>query len=124
MFGMGDRKKITREQAMASRPLRAVQADEAALPDSGLKITVRMRPNARWAWLLRTPQNATKSFEFDSLGAYVWSMCDGKTSLGQIIRRLAKRHQLNLRDAEVSTVQFMQMLVKKGLVAMELADDA
>ena len=65
---------------------------------------------------------ATKTFEFDSIGLFVWNLCDGKTSVQQIIRMLAREYRLNLREAEVPTLQFLQTLAKKGLIAMTVKE--
>ena len=86
--------------------------------DGGAKIKVQVRP-AKWAsWFMRASDTLTKTFELDELGILVWNSCDGKTSVQQIIRKLAKQYNLTLREAEVGTTQFLQMLAKKGLVGM------
>jgi hypothetical protein len=98
---------------------------EATLEKTGEggKLKVPVRP-ARWTgWFFKMPEGATKTFELDALGLLVWESCDGKTSVQQIIRRLAKRYNLNLREAEVPTVKFLQMLVKKGLVGMPVKEE-
>ena len=59
-----------------------------------------------------------KTFELDELGKFVWDACDAKTSVRQIIRKLAKRYNLNDREAEVATVAFLKTLTSKGLIGM------
>jgi hypothetical protein len=66
------------------------------------------------------PPGATKTFEFDAIGVFVWNHCDGRTSVQQIIRKLAAEYRLNLREAEVPTVQFLQTLARKGLIGMRV----
>jgi len=83
---------------------------------------VPVRPT-RWAsMLLRVPGGMKKTFELDKLGKFVWDECDGKTSVRQIIRRLARRYNLNEREAEVATVAFLHTLTRKGLIGMVVAD--
>ena len=121
MFGKA-KKEISRQQALAARPVQLVKCEVNQTPDGGAKMKVAMRP-ARWTgWMFRMPEGASKTFELDSLGLFVWNSCDGKTSVQQIIRKLAKAHRLTLREVEVATVQFLKMLVRKGLVGMTVDD--
>ncbi len=110
---------ISRRLSLAARPLRTVEQELIETPDGGrLKIPLRQR---KWAaWMFRLPEGSTKTFELDAMGVFVWNHCDGKTTVRQIIQALAKRYRLNLREAEVPTAQFLQMLLKKGLLGMDV----
>jgi hypothetical protein len=121
MFGFGEKKKsISRHDAMAARPLQMVKCDLEPMPNGGAKLKVPLRQGGFVGKVFRVPEGATKTFELDSLGLFVWENCDGKTSVQQIIRRLAKEHQLTQREVEVATIRFLQMLVRKGLVGMSI----
>ncbi len=108
---------MTRQQQLASRPLRLVEGDMV----NG-RLTVKIS-QARWStWLLRLPKDATKTFEFDMLGQLVWQQCDGKTSVQQIARKLAKTYSVSDREAQVATEKFLTTLARKGLVGAAVAD--
>ena len=112
------RSKLTPQQALAIKPVRLVQAALRQRPDGGAELKVPLRP-VRWArWFYRLPSGATKTFELDALGLLVWNACDGHTSVQQIIRKLAKRYNLALREAQAPTLGFLQTLMRKGLVGM------
>jgi hypothetical protein len=113
---------LSRQQALAVKPVRLVMAEVNELDDGSGKLKVPLRQTRWTGWFFRSPPEATKTFEFDSLGILVWKSCDGRTSVQQIIRRLAKEYKLNLREAEVPTIKFLQMLVKKGLVGMQVPE--
>lgn len=114
--------QLSRQDALASRPVRLVGAEMKPADDGGGKLTVPLG-GKRWSgWLLRMPEGATKTFEFDPIGVFVWDQCDGKTSVQQVIRRLSKHYNLNLREAEVATVQFLQTLARKGLIGMAVKE--
>lgn len=103
--------RMTRQQQLASRPLRLV---DGQMTDGRLTVKIQSR---RWSsWLLRLPKGATKTFEFDAIGQMVWSLCDGKNSVQQIARKLAKTYNVSEREAQVATEKFLTMLAKKGLV--------
>lgn len=115
------KKPFSRDDAMAARPVQLVQAKVASTDDGGAKLTVPLR-SSRWStWLFRLPEGATKTFELDELGLFIWNSCDGKTSVQQMIRRLARQRRLTLREVEVATLQFLQTLTRKGLIGMSVA---
>jgi hypothetical protein len=87
-------------------------------PDGGANLEVPIRQTHWTGWFYRVPAGATKTFELDTLGLLVWNSCDGRTSVQQIIRKLSKRYNLTLREAQVPTLGFLQTLVRKGLVGM------
>ncbi len=109
---------MSRQEALAASPVRLVQGETVETQDGGALLTVPLSPRGAGRWLFRIPEGASKTFELDALGWFVWQTCDGKTSVQQIIRLFAKRYHLNLREAEVSMLKFMEMLVRKGLIGM------
>ena len=52
----------------------------------------------------------------DSIGAYVWQMCDGEHTISQIIKALQKKHQLTRKEAETSLFTFIQTLGKRNFI--------
>jgi hypothetical protein len=114
--------QVTRHESLSAKPVQLVEPDIERTDDQGAKLKVQVRP-AKWAsFLMGKDRMLSKTFELDSLGMFVWESCDGKTTVQQIIRKLAKRHNLTQREAEVGTIQFLQMLVKKSLVGMVVPD--
>lgn len=112
----------TRQESLAVKPVQLVKAEVEQTGGGGVRLKVKVQP-ARWArWLVSAPRDMSKSFELDALGVLVWTSCDGRTSVQQIIRRLAKQYKLTEREAEVGTIQFLHLLVKKGLVGMAMQD--
>ena len=114
---IGHRKpRLTRQQQLSAKPVRLVSGEVTDAADGGGRLTVPLTQK-RWAgWLLRVPAGATKTFELDALGRMVWDSCDGKTTVQQIARRLAKRFRVSDREAQVATETFLTTLARKGLV--------
>ncbi|MEO6435978.1 MAG: PqqD family protein, partial [Tepidisphaeraceae bacterium] len=84
-----------------------------------LRSAARGTGGAGWASrILRVPEWATKTFELDELGKFVWDACDGETTVAQLIRRLAKQYNLNEREAEVATLAFLNTLARRGLIGV------
>ncbi len=108
--------QLTRQQQLSARPVRLVAGTMADGDGGGGRLTVPLRQR-RWAgWLLRLPAGATKTFELDPLGRFVWDRCDGSATVQQIARKLAKQYGVSDREAQVSTEAFLATLTRKGLV--------
>ena len=113
------RPKLSRAQLLAGKPVRLVDSTPQPAGEGAWRIEVPLKA-ASWARvLLRAQPTVTKKFELDELGHFVWDACDGKTSVQQVIRKLGKQYNLNARAAEVSTLAFLQTLVKKGLIGVK-----
>jgi hypothetical protein len=117
MFFRKRKPRLSLEQTLSAKPLRLVEADAKEREDGGINLKVSLK-QMRFGWLLKMPEGASKTFELDEMGRMVWENCDGKTSVQQMIRKLSKRYNLNLREAQVATITFLNMLTKKGLVGM------
>ncbi len=90
--------------------------------DRGLVQVSLPRRDVRWVRVLAKvfalPER--KRFSLDELGSFVWERCDGKTPVKQVIGELAKRYNLGRKEAEMSTANYMKLLVKKGLIGVKV----
>ncbi len=121
MLGFGEKKKtVSRGEALAARPVHLVKGELVPTADGGAKLKVPLKPGRLTGAIFRMPEGTTKTFELDALGLFVWNHCDGSNSVQQIIRKMAREHRLTMREVEVATIQFLQMLIKKGLVGMSV----
>jgi hypothetical protein len=105
---------------LSSRPVRLHESEPEKVSEAKWHLKAPLKPTRAARFFLRVAPAATKTFELDPLGLFVWEHCDGKTPVRQLIRLLAKRYHLNEREAEVATVQFLYTLAKKGLIGMEV----
>lgn len=64
----------------------------------------------------------SKTIELDEFGGAVWEMCDGRHTVEQFIGHTCKTYQLNRRQAEVSVLAFMRMLMERRLIGFREAD--
>jgi hypothetical protein len=114
--------KVTRHQALAARPVQVAKCAIVEASDGGARLQVPVRPSRLAGRIFRVPEGTTKTFELEAIGYSVWKQCDGKTSVQQIIRRLSVQYKISLRETEVSTVAFLQTLVRKGLIGMAVPE--
>jgi len=116
--------KLSKREMLDSRPTRLSDAEPKEAGEGKWTLKVALRPTRVARFLLRVPAGASKTFELDELGLFVWQNCDGRTPVRQVIRRLAKKYQLSEREAEVACVQFLHTLTKKGLIGMQMKSQA
>ena len=64
-----------------------------------------------------------RKITLDEVGSEVWQMCNGRTSVGEMIEDLADKYQLNRKEAEVSLLQYLKTLGQKRFVGFVLEGD-
>ena len=111
--------KPTKAEVLSGKPVRAESATEAEAGEGKWRLTIPLRSAKQGGWAARflgVPEGATKTFELDELGKFVWDACDGRTTVAQVIRKLARQYNLNDREAEVATMAFLNTLARRGLI--------
>lgn len=115
---------LTRTQAMAARPIRNPSLSWHK-NDEGVVVVTLPRRDDLWgkilSWLFMVPESRPVSL--DQVGTAVWDMCDGEKSVHDIARALSEKHQITMREAEVSLAEFLRMLGRRGMVALALPSE-
>lgn len=109
---------VARNAAMRARPFQAppVRTEEK---DGKCYVTIRfIRP--RWQRMLGSDETCERAFGLDPYGRIVYESCDGKRTVQQIIKRFAGKVHVSIPEAEIAVTKFMQTLMKKGLIVMEM----
>jgi hypothetical protein len=120
MWSLKKKPALDREQHLALKPMRAQDAIVERKPDGGATLKLALRGT----WPFRPPPGATRTFELDEMGLLVWDSCDGSTTLLTVIRKFAAHYSLNVREAEVATLKFLQTLSRKRLIGIPKETDA
>ncbi|MFP4175949.1 MAG: PqqD family protein [Planctomycetota bacterium] len=125
LFGSSDESdKLDREQSMESAPvlngLITVEYDDE---DKAILHVPRKRTTmVRWmAKLFHIPPY--KEIELDELGTYTIELCDGEHTVKELIEMFADEFDLNHREAEVSMVDYLQKLAKRGIIAFVVPEN-
>jgi hypothetical protein len=111
---------VDRQAHLAAKPVRMVEAEAIRGSDGAVSLIVPVAKTSVALRFFRAPAGAKKTFELDAMGTMVWDQIDGRTSVQQIIRRLAKQYGLSHREAEVATLAFLKTLTRKSLIGMQL----
>lgn len=61
---------------------------------------------------------ATKGFELEPIGAFVWLQCDGSTTVETIGKRLRERYKMSRVEADTALGAFLQSLSQRRLIVL------
>ena len=121
--------RLTRDEALAAVLVRneAVEVEEKDSGEIVLTVPiVETRMFRTMAWLMRRaskhPIPTHRKVELDEIGSFVWRHCDGRTTVGGVVKALCKKYRLPRKEGEYSTTLFIRELAKKQLVALDLSD--
>ena len=109
---------FTRKTAMNGKPAQ-LPAVSKEFRDAKLYVTVDLeRP--RWQRMLGEEKRCKRSFGLDSYGQEVYGYCDGKNTVKEIIRQFADKHNISIAESETAVATFLQTLMSKGLIGIEI----
>ena len=112
--------RLTRHSAMAAIP---VQIPPRRVENKNEKRYVTVTFDRRgWQRILGADRTCERTFGLDAYGQSVYDACDGKQDVDKIIRRFAKSHHISPPEAETAVTSFLQLLMKKGLIAMTIEE--
>jgi hypothetical protein len=106
--------------------LDAVPLRNQALREQRVGNTVTLWVKVRQNWITRGPLSWFMPFReergiaLDRIGTQVWRWCDGRATVEDVVERLASEHQLSFGEARMATLQFLQWLTQRNLVAVAL----
>ena len=64
-----------------------------------------------------------RTITLDEVGTEVWQMCNGRTSVAQMIQSLRDKYQLDRKEAEVSLLSYLKTLGQKRFIGFVLERD-
>lgn len=121
---------LPREQSLALKPTRnpsvkweSTPTDEESERSGAIVLKVPVKQGGISRILTRVfSMPASKTIELDEFGGEVWELCDGQHTVEQFVQHTVSKYQLNRRQAEVSVLAFMRMLLERRLVGFREAD--
>lgn len=109
------------ETLRKARPIRNPEVEWEEAEDGSVLIQAPLEGQGRgFAAILakRMKLPATKGFELEPIGGFVWLQCDGATSVETIGKRLRDRYKMNRVEADVALGAFLQTLSQRRLIAL------
>ncbi|HUW82782.1 MAG TPA: PqqD family protein [Phycisphaerae bacterium] len=112
------RPTMTRQQLLQARPIRNPRAEVTETDQGDLDVAVPFEKPKGLTWFFRGRKTLLRRFQLDQLGRKVWNLCDGQHTVRQLIERFSRDEGLNLREAEVSMLTYLETLGKRGIIFM------
>jgi len=109
--------KVSKEEVLRAIPLRN-SAIKWEMDEKGEVSLVVPQRDKLWVKIVsRIFMIPTKRVVvLDEVGSFVWSLCDGKNSVNDIVKSLCKRYNLTRKEAEASLLAFFRQLGKRGFL--------
>jgi hypothetical protein len=119
--------QLTRDEALGCTPVKSRHVEAKRLPTGDYLIQYPEPPStsAISGWIQKlggagSRRVRVKKIQLDGLGSEVWELIDNHRTVSAIIQCFASHHQLPIREAEVSIVQFVRILGRKGLIGLKI----
>lgn len=121
-FVEGSPKRLPKGLYEKAKPVRNEHVQ--ALPfDGGVRLIAPLETQgtgfmgllAKW-----TKMPDTKEFELETVGAFVWDLCDGQHTTEGIGRKLRERFKMNRLEAETALGAFLETLSRRRLITMNV----
>lgn len=111
---------------LRARPVRNTAVRVVENAPSGVTLYLkRRRPTwlvAPLSWIV--PYRPERQVTLDALGQQVWSHCDGRSSVEEIVDRFKDEHRLSFHEARAAVTGFLQRLIQRGVLAIMMQDKA
>lgn len=108
---------LDRARSLQGIPVRHADLSMRRTSTGGVMITARFP--RRKAWFARfMPPVIERQVELDEIGAFVMEHVDGKRSVKEIVAAFNARFNLNRREAELCTVDFIRQLAQRRLISI------
>lgn len=69
------------------------------------------------------PQTREKKIELDKIGSMIWELCDGETTVKEIVEALHEKYKMLTHEAEISLNAYFRQLNKRGLLGFILPEE-
>lgn len=122
----GQAGRLSRDQALGATPVPVPVIRSEPAADGGLRLWLAATP-PRWrSWLRFGRGNGggespgVRAVELDCMGREVYGACDGTVTVRDIVGRFSRAHRLGPAEAELAVTRFMQLLVRRGVIAMRI----
>lgn len=115
---------LSRTDALCCIPIRNPRVVEKRLDSGEILLTYPETLSPWFAGILRrvkkTPEiRRARKLQLDILGTCVWDLVDDKSTVMDIIASFAGLHQLYHKEAEISVIQFLRELGRRGIIGMK-----
>jgi len=112
---------LSREQALGAKPIRNTLVQWERGEDGEIQIQIPRRTDRKARFLARLfPAPPVKVIVLDEVGSEIWDMCDGQTSVSELVQAIRKKYKLNRKETEMSVTLYLKQLAQRGLIGFRI----
>lgn len=116
--------QLSRADALCCIPVRNPMVLENRLDSGEMLLSYPQTLKPWFAGILRRIKKESelrqmRKLQLDILGTGVWELVDGKSTVMEIIDSFEGLHQLYHKEAEISVIQFLRELGRRGIIGMK-----
>jgi len=119
LFWKREQANVTRRQSLAATPVLSERVRAEATDGGGLVLHVRIPRGAGLLDRFR-PRVDERRYELDEFGAAVVRRIDNRRKVSEIVEAFHHEFGLSRRESELGVVAFLKMLMKRGLIGIEI----
>lgn len=97
-------------------------AAEITETSSGISARIFNKKNDSRFFLLRwiVPYKPYRTIQLDSIGSYIWRLCDGKHTVENLCDIFAQDYKLTFHEARSGLTDYISKLIKSGVLAISI----
>jgi hypothetical protein len=120
-FVKKEKKVIPRDDVLSAKPIRNPLIQWEIQESGDVQMVIPLKKTTKLkvlSYLFRVP--GRKTVVLDKLGTEVWLICDGETTINEIVEKLCKKHKMSRKESEISLFSYLQQLVKRGYIGLQM----
>lgn len=118
--------QISRSHALAIKPIHNPNLEWRYNEEDHTVASLTRRAGWRGrlvSFFLMGPVPEERPVILDEVGTFVWKMCDGQHTVGEIVDALCEKYNLTRREVEISLNEYLRMLAKRGMIVVAVPKD-
>jgi hypothetical protein len=124
LFGRTKKPTLTRKESLDAVVVANENVGLTRSEEGSVTLHLPYRPPPVLARLTRllggSGEGGVSDVELDEIGSFCWDLFDGRTTVRDMIGRLAERYKINRKEAEVALTAFIRTLARKRLVIIAI----
>jgi len=106
---------MLRARALQNRAAR-VEHEHGDTVSVWVKQTRRLLPPLSWI----VPFRKERATRLDRVGTRVWTLCDGRRTVADVVDAVATQYRLTFHESRVAVTGYLKTLIQRGVLAIEM----
>lgn len=82
-------------------------------------LTLNQKPLRLWEWReYKSGSLIENGIALNDTGTFIWKLCDGKTTITNIITALIKKHDVEKQTVEKDILDLIQLLIEENALKL------